>query len=108
MARPKTVTTVSTDSTEIKDEVGTVEVKNTDKVETVKQTEKKEETRKNKKEEVFSDEDTVFIKNEKYINKSVIGLNGPISFNEEGICEMKGIDAKRFLTIPGYIYVKKG
>ena len=58
--------------------------------------------------EVFSDEDTVFIKNEKYINKSVIGLNGTISFNEEGICEMKGIDAKRFLTIPGYTYVKKG
>lgn len=110
MGRPKSVTTVSLDS-DIENKVDTVEtVENTEvkeEVKSVENTEKKETSKKGKKEEGFSETDTVVIKNTKYINKSVVGLNGLISFNGEGICSVNGIEAKRLLTIPGYTFVKK-
>jgi hypothetical protein len=48
----------------------------------------------------------VSIKNIEKKNKSVIGINGIIKFNEEGIAEVSNEDSKRLLSFPGYILVK--
>lgn len=67
-------------------------------------TEKNQETTKaEKKPKEIKDDDDVIIVCAALAGKSVIGTNPePIKFDEEGKATVKGIDAKRFLTIPGY------
>lgn len=73
------------------------------KTETVKKTVEAKEVKDKEVKTKISDTDNVKIKNEFLINKSVIGLEGKIfNFNDKGISEVDGINAKRFLKIPGY------
>lgn len=88
MARPKSNVTTIPSSQE---ELGIVD--------TVENLEEKKETKK-----TISDTEMVKIK---YIaNKTIITLTGKITFDEKGIAEVSGKEAKRLLTIPGYALAK--
>lgn len=89
MARHKS--TVSTTSA---DEKISVEVEET--------TTKPVEDTTTKKQKTFGDEEKVKIKCLTLAGKKVMGKLSIIEFDDKGIATVKGIEAKRFLTIPGY------
>ena len=110
MARPKKV---ETDTTSIVEEkTTTVEVEQTENAttennsvvanETPAET-KPVETNDNKaKEKPIQDDDKIIIKCAAYAGKSIVLPTRTISLDENGCCEVTGIEAKRLLTIPGY------
>lgn len=73
--------------------------------ETVNTEEKKEVVTESKIEKNFNNS-KMKIKCESLKGKSVVSLSGTIAFDEKGIAEVEGVEAKRLLTIPGYELVK--
>lgn len=99
MARTKSTSTASTEK------IKAVEVEET-KVEEVTPVENAEETstKTDKKAKKFGDDDDVKIKCLSLAGKSVVTTDPtkPILFDEKGIGTVKGIVAKKLITIPGY------
>lgn len=107
MARTKSNTTASTEK------IKTVEVKETSvenaeetKIEEtpVTNTEETSTNKTEKKAKKFGDDDDVKIKCLSLAGKSVVTTDpkNPVSFDEKGIGTVKGIVAKKLITIPGY------
>lgn len=70
-----------------------------------KETETKPEEKANKKADKkdFGDNDMVKIKCEQLAGKSAIGINPkPVEFDEKGVAEVIGIEARYFLSVPGF------
>ena len=50
----------------------------------------------------INDDDKIVIKCKAYAGMSIVLPTRTISLDENGCCEVTGIEAKRLLTIPGY------
>lgn len=86
-------TKVVTEQESVNEIVNEKEIETTDTVVT-----EQEKPRKTK-EKIINDDDVVKVKNISFANKSLIGINGKIIFDNEGICEVKGNEAKRLISI---------
>ena len=98
MARPKKVDTdtasiVENEKKTIEDPVTVEEKQPAKENKPAKTVEKKKE---------FGDDDKVVIRCAAYAGKSIILPTRTIELDENGDCEVTGLEAKRLLTIPGY------
>ena len=109
MARPKKSDTDTASIVET--EKKTIETENPVSEETTKEPEKavetveKTETEKSEtetKQKKINDDDKIIIKCEKYAGKSIILPTRTIELDDNGKCEVTGLEAKRLLSIPGY------
>lgn len=105
MARPKS--TVSTTSA-VDEEKITVEVEETTTNNTVEETETsvektvEVEKKTSKKQNPIGDEDDIKIFCPSLAGKKAIGKASEIIFDEKGFATVKGFEAKRLVTIPGF------
>ena len=94
----ETNTPVETETTEV------VEESKPD--ETVQESEKNDKPETNKKPKVFGENEKVVIKHEGLAGKKLSLPTRIVEFDENGKCEVTGIEANRLLTIPGYELAK--
>ena len=107
MARPKKV---DTDTASIVDEknstVETTETPAVDEIQNEPEKEQKDKPAVDKKPKKFGDNEKVIIKCAAYAGKSIILPTRIVDLDENGKCEVTGIEANRLLTIPGYELAK--
>lgn len=93
--------------TDTKPDADNVEVNpDADEVQDNSITDNSDDSAHNDKPKKFGEKDKVIIKCSAYAGKSIILPTRTVELDENGKCEVTGIEANRLLTIPGYELAK--
>lgn len=103
----ETTDTPAVDNVDVKPDADNVEVNpDADEVQDNSITDNSDDSADNDKPKKFGEKDKVIIKCSAYAGKSIILPTRTVELDENGKCEVTGIEANRLLTIPGYELAK--